>query len=145
MVLPITSRCRHLVPTYVQNVKSIYRDRIADTFSPKEAECLTHELDNAEMFDYYLKLDLIELSTLFGDSEKFIELQETRKLLKDVRIGADAECGKRYEIFNKTLEDRQQKYCMAKYTIDNQLLELCNVDINPYEIDTGSANCDNIV
>lgn len=139
--IPPTSRCRLLVPTYVQNAKSVYRNHIADTFPANVAECLAHELDNAENFDYYLKWDLIELSSLFGDSEKISQLQETRKLLKDVRREADAQCGKRFEIFNKTLEE----YCMAKYTIDNQLLELNNVDINPYEIDTGSVNCDNIV
>lgn len=35
----------------------------------------------------------------------------------------------RKEIFNQILEDYQHKYCMAKYAINNQLLELNNVEI----------------
>ncbi len=48
-------------------------------------------------------------------------------------------------IKNETLIAYQHQYCMAKYVVDHQIIQLTNVDINPHQIDTDSVNWDYLI
>jgi len=146
-IVPPPSRCRLVIPLVLQATKSFFREEILRTFPLDVANCLIIGLDSDEAFDYSLKSDIIETSSLFSGSEKIAEIKEADKFTDVVRK-IKAKCGvdeSNANIFNETLEDHQHNYCLVEYALDNQLLELNNTDINPHHIDTESINCTNIV
>lgn len=146
--VPASSRCRLVVPFYMQTLKTIFNDRIANKFPLNVTECLTSEFDNVETLDHIMKADIIEWSSLFNSSERITQLKELNDQGNEANIKISVKCkvGEIYtNIFNKSLEDFQHDYCMTKYVVDNQLVELENVDMNPHSIDLGIFNCTNII
>lgn len=146
--VPPPSRCRLVIPFVVQFTTLFFQDGIAKDYPRNVADCLINELDKNEPFDYYLKADLIKWSSLFSSSEKSTQLKEANNQLDEVLKEITVKCKadeSHTKIFNETWEDYQHDYCVAKYAIDNQLVELKKVDINPHHIDTNSFNCTKIV
>lgn len=146
--IPPSPRCRLVVPYVAQFTTSFFQDEIAKEYPQNVAECLINELDKSEPFDSYLKADLIECSSLFNSSEKITQLKEANDQVQDVLKEIKVKCGtvgSNTTNYNNTLDDYQYDYCMVKYAIDHQLVELENIEINPHLIDTDSVNCTNIV
>lgn len=137
--LPLTvhspPRCRLVVP-YIANITI---EKINDDFtSPKSTDCVKNEFVASEYFDYVLKS--------YNDLEAYRKTpQETVNLKKHVVIFEIDKCKSNGTGVMKdpTVEEHQLKYCMRKYTLDNQLSEY--VYVNPYNIDTEVVNCTNIV
>ncbi len=150
-----TSRCRLVMPLTIQILKTSVTDRVKNDF-PNEADCLNDEFDNKEAVDFLIKLDVIKSSTLLSVSARDTQLEDTRSLFKDDLEDIARQClvdDKNFvKIFNdvlgiknETLVAYQHEYCMAKYVVDNDLLEVNNLDINPQRIDTNNVNCDYII
>lgn len=48
-------------------------------------------------------------------------------------------------IRNESCEVVEYEYCLAKYAVDNKVLELDGVEMNPQHIDSESVDCENII
>lgn len=113
-------------------------------------DCLSNEVDESPFVDNLIKFRLFKSSNLFSDSEKTAQSKELddyhmNNLMKGILVKCEVDDHKK-NILNETLEEYQHKYCMAKYAIDNQLLELnINNLNNTHDFDTGSLNCTNII
>ncbi len=153
--LQSSSQCQLIIPTVMQALQSTVTDEIRNEF-PNEAECLISEFHSKEAVDYLLKLDVINGTSLLSVSAREIQLEETRNQFEDVLKEIAVEClvddenfvkifNKSLGINNEILEAYQQQYCLAKYVVDNQILKLENVDINPHHIDPESVNCNYII
>ncbi len=150
-----SSGCLLVIPLTLQILKSTAKDEITNEF-PHEADCLTDEFDQRETFDYLIKMDLIKISSLLSASVRRIRLEQTKEQLNDELKGIANQClvddEKFVRFFNEnfgprdeTLELYQREYCLAKYVVDNRLLELTNVNLNPHYIDLDRINCDSII
>ncbi len=132
-------------------LQSLIKTQIVIEF-PNIALCFINEFDKKEAIDYFMKIHMI----LRSDSVNDAQLNETRNDFKNVLKEISAQCvpdeTNFIKIFsyvlglkNDTLEDHQQEYCLAKYLVDNKLLEMKYRDINPHLIDSESVNCDHII
>lgn len=123
---------------------------------PNDADCVEKEFEAQQtLFDVF-KVRLIDGSKTLNDTDKQNQLLEARNeltgKLETVAVNCQIEKGKINNIFqrdlaikNETLEAHQTEYCLAKYAVDNALLALDDVDIDPHNIDKESLNCDGIV
>lgn len=145
--IPASPRCILLVPFVLQVEKSFHKDEFATSFLPKVAECLTDKYDKAGGSDYSIKA--MVLGSLVSRYRNTV-IEESKLLeteMKDMSDSIYDQCAADKNnittIHNETIH--QYEYCMAKYAIDNQLLELKDVNINPNRINTESVNCTNII
>lgn len=150
-----SSLCRLVIPASVQIVNGNVKYQVGKEF-PNEVDCLTAEFENKDGVDYLLQLDLIRSSSLSA-SAKNTQLENTKSQFKDMLEEIAVQChvddknfvklfNEALGIKNETLEAHQNEYCMAKYVfVDNQLLEVNNVDINPHRIETNSVNCEYLI
>lgn len=156
-ISPSSARnCRLVIALSMEMLNTNIKYQVGEEF-PNEVDCLTDEFENKESIDYFFQLDLIKSSRVLSVSAKNTQFEETRDQLKDVLEEIAIQClvdGKKYvkifnetlDIKNKTLAAYQSDYCMAKYAlVDNQLLELSGIDINPHHIDTKIVNCEYII
>lgn len=138
------SRCA-LVMAYIRH--SFIEDD-TDLYLPTVADCVKSEMVNGDIFEYLLKRNLLEHSSLFGDPAGRALFKVTDNHLNSLFYGLIDKCDftKPEAKKNATLEYLQQKYCMRKYALENQLFDVNdNADINLDGIDTEIVNCTNIV
>lgn len=138
------SRCG-LVIAYIR--RSYIEDN-NNLYSPTVADCVKSEMVNGEFFEYLVKRNLLQYSGLFGDPVGRDSIKVTDNHLNSLLYVLIDKCkitepeAKK----NATLEYLQHKYCMRKYALENQLLEVNDdADINLDRIDTEIVNCTNIV
>lgn len=141
------SRCRLVVEFFANNTIDIF----TESFTSKVEECVKNNTITGGVYDYYLKLYVLEYSNLtIKDAERITEVTSNNvsNVVNEIKVKCNIN-GTAAEK-NSTLEDQQLKYCQRKYVLDNHLLEVENVDveggdINPDRIDTDSVNCTNII
>lgn len=137
------SRCRFAIAFF----SSVFADYLVEPFAPEAADCLKNQTEIGEFLDYGLKHHLYD-SYLSDDTDRFTVMEETIRNLLDLEIQIRLKCNinETGADKNPTLEDHQLKYCMVKYAMDNQLLELSDdFDVNPHRIDTETVNCTDII
>lgn len=138
-----------------QLIQSIIFGEINATM-PNDAECVEKEFQAQQTLFDVLKVRLIDGSKTLNDTYKHNQLLEARNdltgNLETVAVNCQIEKEKLNNIFqrdlaikNETLEAHQTEYCLTKYTVDNALLALADLDINRYNIDKESVNCDGII
>ncbi|XP_037030811.1 uncharacterized protein LOC119070540 [Bradysia coprophila] len=137
-------------------VKSLYLGEIK-AILPNEADCLTEKFDqHGAIFDI-IKLRILDETDTLDETEKQRQLEEARTDLTNIFDKIVADCPTDRQKFNnifhiplaiknETLEAHQAKYCLAKYTIDNKLLEFDNAEVwNPHNVNPEGVDCDGIV
>lgn len=150
-----SSQCESEVQLTIQIIKSTFKDRIQRKF-PNKANCLINAFNQAGVIDNILKISVLKNSSMLNDSDKDVQLDDTRKEFKDglnkiaVQCAADDKNFKTIfntamGIKNETWVAYQRIYCLAKYVGDHKLLDLHDVDINPLLIDPEGVDCDYII
>lgn len=148
--------CRPVVIYAISFQNIILRNKVGKTFSTNETQCLLDEFEEKNDADYIYVLYVIELNSLLSVSDKGTLLEEARNQFKaELKRIADhclVDDEKFIQIYhnnlgikNETLVAHQQEYCKTKYVVDNQIVQLNNVDLNPHKIDPESVNCDSIL
>lgn len=136
----------------LQSLKSIYFVQTSLEY-PGSSFCLIDKFDNEEAIDYVLKVHMI-IRRDNGNETQLME--ETRSQFKNVLKQIAVQCAfddrNFIKVFsnilgiqNETAEAYQHEFCLAKYAIDNNLVELKGVDTNPHHIDPESVNCTGII
>lgn len=163
-VRPSTLYCRFTAATYLRIILTITERDVKDII-PNDAECLLKEFKSQEVLDVILKMKVIAESQL-NDTRN-----ELRKDLSSIALKCRTDEKKYIEIFNiflgienanknetaapiteeestiknVTLSASEHYYCFAKYTADNKLLRLENVELNPNVIAIVNIKCDAII
>ncbi|KAG4073193.1 hypothetical protein HA402_002582 [Bradysia odoriphaga] len=119
---------------------------------PNIALCLNDKFEAKGAIDYFMKIHMLLRADNVNDTQLNKTRNKFKKMLKEIAVGCVSDDTNFIKIFNyvlgivgETLVAQQQEYCLTKYVVDNKLLELKNVDINPHHIDHESVNCDHIV
>lgn len=147
--------CDMEVRTTFRTLLTYLRDEVKEIFPTQSnvTKCLIEEFANREAADHILKISVIESNRFLSVSEKDTMMEEARNQFKDELKEIAEHCLvdgndfiKIYHdhlgIKNETMVAYQHQYCMAKYVVDHQIIQLNNVDTNPHRIETDSVNCD---
>lgn len=154
--LPASSQCRLITPLQMQIMRITAADFIKKDEPNVVADCLTKEFNDKEAIDYVVKICVLDASRSLSESERRTQLETTRyeftQELKNIANFCQTDDNKFIKIFNdnlgfknNSLEVVQYEYCLAKYAVDNKVLELANVEMNPQQIHKDSVNCDHII
>jgi hypothetical protein len=150
-----SSHCEVSIPISTKIVREAYVDKINETF-PNQSQCLIDEFDNREIVDHVLKVSVISESKKLSENSIKTQLEAARSDLKQDLEKIAIQCNTVDEAFtnifndllgikNETLAVFQYEYCISKYTADNSLLPLNNVELNPHHIDIEHLNCTAII
>lgn len=125
------------------------------TYSSPNSACVTNEFKNRESIDIFMKIEAITLNKEMNENEIEMQLKEAKDELKENlnQIGracdTDPSFGGQFDhilgIKNDSLAVLQQKYCLAKYVVDNNVLVLKDVDINPDRISIENIECGRVI
>lgn len=150
--------CELIIRSNFQTLQTNIKNEVNNMFpnQPNETKCLTDEFAKREAVDHILKIDVIQSNRFLSVSDKDTMLEEARSEFKDELKEIADKCLVDNENFikifhdqlgikNETLDAYQHQYCMAKYVVYNNIIQLNNVDTNPHQIDTDSVNCDLLV
>lgn len=150
--IPASSKCRNR-PFVLKFARSELKDLIAKNI-PNAAECLTSKINYREAVDYVVKIMVLQNSESLSDTEKQTQVEATRSQIKEEfeRILSDCNTDDKtfIEFFsilgnrNYSLKEIQYEYCLAKYVVDNKVLEF-DVEMNPQHIDPASVDCEKII
>lgn len=152
--LPASSvLCRFITPWALQTVNDAASDLVEEAF-PTATDCLTMGFRDKEVIDYIMKIQVLGVSEALDSRE--IRLETTRSKFKQELESIASNCqidqkdfvklfNRNLGIKNDTLEMVQYEYCLAKYIVDNNVLELDNVEMNPQHITPDSVDCDSII
>lgn len=148
--------CYYMTDLTTNMVRGVFHGEMQAKL-PKETDCLTETFDlHRTVFDV-IKIRVIEENDVLNETQKQTQLGEARKELTDSLEKIVADCPTDKEKFinifhialaikNDTLGAQQTEYCLAKYTVDNNLLELGDAKVwNVHNINPESVDCDGII
>lgn len=125
-----------------------------EAYAPNQVDCLISEFKDREAADYLLKIRVFLLNEYLNKTEKDAEFEAVRNEFKNELKQMAASCGadseKVIESFKEHLGikneiDYQIEYCLANYFVDQKILLLDNVPMNPHQVDATTLDCDKIV
>lgn len=151
---PPVSDCNGILGTMYETELTYLEDKAKNMFPNQSnvSKCLKDEFKQRKAVDHIRKIILIKRNRFLSVSAKDAMLDEARFEFKDELKKMADRCvvddktviqiyNDQLGIKNETLVAYQHQYCMAKYVVDNQIIQVDNVDINPHHIDTDSINC----
>lgn len=152
---PAPSGCDFVTPFTMQVIRGTVFATIEKEM-PNAALCLTKQLDNEEAFDYLVKINILSASRSLNESDRQTQVEATRNQFKEnlekIATHCETDDKKFINIFmdtlgikNDSLAVLQYEYCLAKYAVDNKVVELGDVEINPRHIDLDSVDCEQII
>lgn len=119
------------------------------------ADCVAMELRKSGIYDFMLKENVIESTNLLDLDEITRRLRDVRITIKDILDNASTNCDSDHTfaglynnylgIKNETLVVLQNNYCYAKFAVDEKLIEIGDLNINPGNINIAAVNCNQIV
>lgn len=121
-----------------------------------ESKCLLGAMENRDTLVHFTMIFVLRLNKLMNENDLEIQLKETRSQLRQDLESIAAECKvddtnfvklfhKNLGIRNESLEVLEYEYCITKYCVDNEFLELGNYVMNPNNITTDNINCTSII
>lgn len=141
---------RFTLPT----VKKMLSEMIKDKEGIKE-ECVKEKLESSLMTEYVLMEQVVETADSLSNLDREHKITEVKAAIKNIlhEVASDCDSDPAYagvfdnylSLKNETLEFLQQDYCNTKYSIDNGMLQVGDININPGGIDTAQLNCDDII
>ncbi|CRK92413.1 CLUMA_CG005972, isoform A [Clunio marinus] len=146
--------CDAVVRLVLPTIEREFLSKLSEKESIK-SDCVSAQLKKGGLLDYLIKEEVIESSTDLSNQEVMKKLAETRETIKGILDNAAVFCNsdatyaglfdKYLGLKNESLSALQSHYCMAKYVIDEEIIDVGNVNINPSNIDTAAANCDTVI
>jgi hypothetical protein len=154
-VEPRSSDCDFITGMAINVIKSAVFMSIEDEI-PDAALCLITQLKNKEAFDYVAKIMVLAHSRSINDTERSTQAEATRSQFKEdlekIATHCETDDKKFINLFkeilglkNDSLAVHQYEYCLGKYAVDNKVVELGDVEINPRHIDLDSVDCEQII
>lgn len=150
-----SDNCADRVSTVLESFRSFIDNEIKKDMI-YESECLLSAIENRGTLVDFTMIFALRLNKLMDEDDLNTRLNRTRTQLKHELESIAAECKvdvknfvklfhKNLGIRNETIEVLQYEYCITKYCIDHEFLDLDNYVLNPNNITTDSINCTNII
>jgi hypothetical protein len=150
-----SSHCDLTVQIAQRVLRQQFVDKIKENI-PNQSQCLLDGFDEKEILDDVFKVSVISESKTLGENNIKTQLEAARSDLKEQLEKIEVQCNTVDKTFtntfneilgikNETLAVSQYEYCISKYTADNGILPLKNVELNPRHIDVENLDCDAII
>ncbi len=150
-----SENCVARVSGVLESLRSFIDNAIKEELS-HESECLLRAIENRETIVHFTMIFVLRLNKLMNENDLDTQLNTTRMQLKEDLEAIAAECQvdeikfvklfhKNLGIRNETLAVLEYEYCITKYCIDHEFLELGNYIMNPNNISTDNINCTYII
>lgn len=154
-VIEPAENCVDRMSTLMESLRSSIENEINKDMS-YESNCLLGGMDNRNTIVHFAMIFVLRLNKLMNENDLDIQLKKTRTQLRQDLESIATECKvddtnfvklfhKNLGIRNETLDVLEYEYCITKYCVDNQFLELGNYVMNPNNITTDNINCTSIV
>jgi hypothetical protein len=144
----------YLMQTIISSLENGFYEKFDEKESIK-ADCVKQELKNNDFVYQVTKKEMIEKSKLISREEINQMLDENKKDIKKVLNDAAEDCDsdptwagifdEYLDITNTSKPVVEQNYCSLKTSIDKNLIDIGDFNINPHNIDTSKVDCDAII
>lgn len=151
---PDSAKCRLVMPLIFKHLEVALLQKLSDKEDIK-VDCIMAHLKNVSALDYMLMREIIPMSRSLENSEITQKTRNTTKVLRRILINGANKCGsdRSYSglfddilgLQNMSLEVLQHNYCFTKYAVENKLIEVKQVNMNPRRIPTTNLNCEEMI
>lgn len=151
---PDSEKCKLVMPIILDKMEIALNRKLAES-KEINISCIMEHLINGSVLDYLLIREIIPMSRTLDNSEIMQKTRNTTKILRRILITAAKRCRidiGYYGLFddilglqNLSLPVLQQNYCYTKYVVDNRLIEVKHVNMNPRRIPTTNINCEEMI
>lgn len=151
---PDSRKCRVVMPLMLKTFGNALRSRLSEK-SDIDVECVMDNFKNSSAMDYMLMREVIPMSKVLENSEVTQMMRNTTKALRKILINSAQKCkfdqsfGGLFDdilgIQNLTIPVLEHNFCFTKYALDNELIEVKHVNINPRRISTTNLDCEEMI
>lgn len=151
---PDSSKCRIVMPLILKTFENALRTRLAEKPDIK-VDCVMNHFKNSSMMDYMLMREVIPMSRDLENSEVTQRMRNSTKVLRKILISVAKKCeidqnygGLFDEILglqNLTMPVLEHNFCFTKYAIENELIEVKHINLNPRRIPTLNLDCEEMI
>lgn len=144
--------CEFLMPTTISTILQLTENRTMEAM-PNKSECLMNGIRDEVAMDSFLKVYLIyrKLTDNFLENQLVAAIDELKQKLEKISLRCQVHRSfvllfqQSLTIKNNSLVAVQRDYCLTEYVANNFLLNLTDVQLNPYNLETDNVNCANII
>ncbi|CAG9798993.1 unnamed protein product [Chironomus riparius] len=151
---PDTVKCRLVMPLILKHLETALIQKLSEKEDIK-VDCIMAHLKNVSALDYMLMREIIPMSRNLENSEITQKTRNTTKALRRILINGATKCGsdKSYSglfddilgLQNMSIAVLQHNYCFSKYAVENKLIEVKHINLNPRRIPTTNLNCEEMI
>jgi hypothetical protein len=137
---PDSVKCRLVMPLILKHLEDALHQKLSENEDIK-VDCIMSHLKNVSALDYMLMREIIPMSRSLENSEITQKTRNTTKILRRILINGANKCGsdRSYSglfddilgLQNMSLAVLQHNYCFTKYAIENKLIEVKHINLNP--------------
>lgn len=152
---PDSVKCRLVMPLILKHLEAALLQKLSEKDQDIKVDCIMGHLKNVSALDYMLMREIIPMSRSLENSEITQKTRNTTKVLRRILINGANKCGsdRSYSglfddilgLQNMSLEVLQHNYCFTKYAIENKLIEVKHINLNPRRIPTINLNCEEMI
>lgn len=151
---PDSVKCRIVIPLLVKTFGNALKIRLSEK-PDMNVDCVMDNFKNSSAMDYMLMREVILMSKDLENSEVTQKMRNSTKALRKILINAAKIC-KVDQSFDGLFDDilglqnlsitvLEHNYCFTKYALDNELIEVKHVNINPRRIPTANLDCEEMI
>ncbi|KAG5674445.1 hypothetical protein PVAND_004416 [Polypedilum vanderplanki] len=147
-------KCKVVMPLILKNFESALRIRFTEKNLPN-VNCLVKHIKNTGALDFMLVREIVPMSRSLENSEITQKTRNVTIILRKILLTGARRCkspddyaGLFEEILgtpNITEPVLRHNYCFTKYAIENHLIEVKHVNINPRRISLANINCEEMI
>lgn len=153
-VQPDSVKCRLIIPSILRQLEVAIYSKLSEKADIK-VDCILAHLKNTSGLDYMLMREVVPMTKKLDNSEITQKNRNATKVLRRILINGANKCqsDKSYSglfddilgLQNLSLPVLQHNYCFTKYAIENKLVEVKHVNINPRRISIANVNCEEMI
>lgn len=151
---PDSSKCRIVMPLILKTFGNTLRTRLAEKPDMK-VDCVMNHFTNSSVMDFMLMREVIPMSKELENSEITQKMRNATKALRKVLISVSKKCdvdqnysGLFDEILglqNLSMPVLEHNYCFTKYAVENELIVVKHINVNPRRIPTLNLDCEEMI
>jgi hypothetical protein len=150
-----SAKCRVVMPLLLRTFGSALRTQLSEKLTEIDVECVMSNFQNTSAIDHMLMRDIVPMSRELENSEITQKVRNSTKVLRKILLSVARKCnfdqsyGGLFDdilgLQNLSIPVLERNYCFTKYAIDNKLIEVKHVNVNPRRIPTANVDCDEML
>lgn len=149
-----SAKCRLVMPLLLRTFGNALRTRLSEK-PDIDVDCVMNNFKNSSAMDFMLMREVIPLSKDLENTETTQRMRNATKTLRKILISVAKRCeidqtygGLFDEILglqNLSIPVLEHNYCFTKYALDNELIEVKHINLNPRRISLTNLDCEEMI